>query len=198
MQCRPLAIPGIKLIEPGVVKDARGSFSETFLERDLIGFGIHAYFVQENHSVSVPAGVVRGLHFQTPPSAQDKLVRVVRGAALDVAVDIRAGSPTFGRHVAIELSAQNRLQLWIPKGFAHGFCTLEPNTEVLYKTTAYYDPPSERGIRWNDPELLIQWPVTSPKALLSPRDRQLPCLSELESCVRANTRNSRHTPEPRP
>jgi dTDP-4-dehydrorhamnose 3,5-epimerase len=198
VQCRPLAIPGIKLIEPGIVKDVRGSFSETFLERALGGFGIHAHFVQENHSVSGPAGVVRGLHFQTPPNAQDKLVRVVRGAILDVAVDLRAGSPTFGRHVAVELSAENRLQLWIPKGFAHGFCTLEQNTEVLYKITSYYDPPSERGVKWNDPDLLIQWPVTSAKALLSSRDRQLPCLSELEPCIRANTHNSRRTLEPRP
>ena len=196
VQCRSLAVSGIKLFEPAIVKDARGSFSETFLERALIDFGIHAHFVQENHSVSVPAGVVRGLHFQIPPNTQDKLVRVIRGAVLDVAVDIRAGSPTFSRHVAIELSAENRLQLWIPKGFAHGFCTLEPNTEVLYKATAYYDPTAERGVRWNDPDLLIQWPISAAEARLSPRDRHLPCLAQLDPCFQFKAGRHRRALEP--
>ena len=189
MRCRSTAIPGIKLIEPAIAKDARGSFSETFLERTLLEFGIYAHFVQENHSVSGPAGVVRGLHFQIRPRAQDKLVRVIRGAVLDVAVDIRTGSPTFGKHVAVELSAANRLQLWIPKGFAHGFCTLQPDTEVLYKASAYYDPATERGVLWNDPDLMIEWPITAAEALLSPRDRKLPYLAVLDPCFPFNARS---------
>jgi dTDP-4-dehydrorhamnose 3,5-epimerase len=198
VQCRRLAIPDVKLIKPLIMRDARGSFSETYVERALVDFGIHAHFVQENHSVSDPVGVVRGLHFQIIPHEQDKLVRVIRGAALDVAVDIRIGSPTFGKHVAVELSAVNRLQLWVPKGFAHGFCTLEPHTEVLYKTTAYYDRGSERGVRWNDPNLLIQWPIAEGDALLSPRDRLLPRLAQLEPCVRFSTVHDSRVPETSP
>ncbi len=179
MQSERLAIPEVVLVEPGIARDARGFFSETYLERELERFGIRAHFVQENHSLSVARATVRGLHFQIHPHAQDKLVRAVRGAVFDVAVDIRIGSPTFGKHVAAILSAENRLQVWIPKGFAHGFCTLEAGTEVLYKVSDYYDRALDRGLRWNDPDLLIQWPVASSNAVLSPRDLGLPRFAQL-------------------
>jgi dTDP-4-dehydrorhamnose 3,5-epimerase len=173
-----LSIPDVKLIAPSVFKDERGFFSETFNARTLASVGISEPFVQDNHSLSVPRGVVRGLHFQIPPHAQAKLVRVVRGAILDVAVDIRHGSPTFGEHVTCVLSASNWSQLWVPRGFAHGFCTLEPNTEVIYKVTDYYAPNSDRGLRWDDPELAIAWPVASGDAILSPKDGTHPTLAE--------------------
>lgn len=176
---RPLAIADVKLIEPKIFRDERGVFSETFSERDLAAAGLHLHFVQDNHSRSVKPGVVRGLHFQAPPHAQDKLVRVARGAILDVAVDLRVGSPTFGRHVSARLSADNWLQILVPKGFAHGFCTLEPDTEVLYKVTDYYAPEADRGVRWDDPALGIDWPVKGSEAILSPKDALLPVFSEL-------------------
>ena len=179
MRVEPLGIPEVKLITPPIFRDERGSFSETFNERALAAFGISQRFVQDNHSLSVPRGVVRGLHFQIPPQAQDKLVRVVRGAIFDVAVDIRRDSPTFAKHVTAILSADNRAQLWVPKGFAHGFCTLEPNTEVLYKVTAYYAPECDRGLRWNDPKLAIAWPLAPADAILSSKDRAHPTLAEL-------------------
>lgn len=179
MRVDALVIPDVKLITPPVFRDERGSFSETFNERAWAAFGISQRFVQDNHSLSVPRGVVRGLHFQIPPHAQDKLVRVVRGAIFDVAVDIRRDSPTFGKHVTAILSADNRAQLWVPNGFAHGFCTLEPNTEVLYKVTDYYAPECDRGLRWNDPYLAIAWPVAPADAILSSKDRAHPTLAEL-------------------
>jgi dTDP-4-dehydrorhamnose 3,5-epimerase len=179
LKVEALAIPDVKLVTPSVFKDERGSFSETFNERAMAAWGISQRFVQDNHSLSVPCGVIRGLHFQTPPHAQDKLVRVVRGAIFDVAVDIRHGSPTFGRHVTAILSADNRTQLWVPKGFAHGFCTLERNTEVLYKVTDYYAPQHDRGLRWNDPALAIAWPVAAADAILSSKDLAHPALAEL-------------------
>lgn len=179
MNIETLAIPDIKLITPSILKDERGFFSETFNVRTLASLGISEAFVQDNHSLSVPRGVVRGLHFQIPPRDQTKLVRVVRGAIFDVAVDIRHGSPTFGRHVAAVLSAENWSQLWIPRGFAHGFCTLESNTEVLYKVTDYYVPDCDRGLRWDDPSLGIAWPISSGDALLSAKDRTHPALVEL-------------------
>ena len=178
MKVEALSIPDVKLIAPSIFKDERGFFSETFNVRTLASVGISEPFVQDNHSLSVPRGVVRGLHFQIPPHAQAKLVRVVRGAILDVAVDIRHGSPTFGKHVTCVLSASNWSQLWVPRGFAHGFCTLEPNTEVIYKVTDYYAPASDRGLRWDDPELAIAWPVASGDAILSPKDRTHPTLAE--------------------
>ena len=158
--------------------DERGFLSETYSKRRLSEVGIHADFVQDNQSVSTAKGVVRGLHFQIAPHAQDKLVRVSRGAIFDVAVDIRSGSPTFGKHVSAILSAENWNQLWVPVGFAHGFCTLEPDTEVHYKTTGYYSPESSRGIRWNDPALGIRWPVEADQAILSDGDRTCPMLSQ--------------------
>lgn len=173
------AIADVKIIVPARSRDARGFFSETFRKKDLVDAGIQREFVQDNHSLSVQAGTVRGLHYQTPPHAQTKLVRVVRGAIFDVAVDIRRSSPTFGRHVGLVLSEEDGNQILIPPGFAHGFCTLHPNTEVLYKVDDYWFPECERGILWNDPQLGIDWPVAPDKAQLSEKDRQFPRFSEV-------------------
>jgi dTDP-4-dehydrorhamnose 3,5-epimerase len=136
--------------------------------------------VQDNHSFSASRGTLRGLHFQTPPMAQGKLVRVTRGRIFDVAVDIRHGSKTFGQHVAAEISAESWNQIWIPAGFAHGLCTLEPNTEVLYKVTAPYSPAHDRGIAWNDPTLGVDWPVAGPEVTVSVKDAAHPRLAQLE------------------
>ncbi|MEO1265420.1 MAG: dTDP-4-dehydrorhamnose 3,5-epimerase [Pseudomonadota bacterium] len=174
-----LDIADVKLIAPKIFRDARGFFSETYNRRTLADAGLDVAFVQDNHPPSRDAGPVRGLHFQKPPHAQGKLVRVVTGAILDVAVDIRAGSPTFGRHIAVELSADNWQQLYVPAGFAHGFCTLKPDTEVVYKTTAYYDAASDAAIQWDDPAIGIDWPVARDVAVLSDKDRAAPPLSEI-------------------
>ena len=168
-------IPDVLLLEIPRFGDDRGFFSETFRSSWLEGL----HFVQDNHSLSVDVGTVRGLHFQSPPFAQDKLVRVSRGAVLDVAVDIRRGSPTYGQHVAVELSADNWRQLLVPKGFAHGFCTLEPDTDVLYKVTDFYSLEHDLGLLWNDPALGIDWPVTAETAVLSDKDRSQPELTDL-------------------
>lgn len=178
MQIEPLAIPDIKMLTPRRFADARGFFSETFNEVTWRGAGFDAHFVQDNHARSLDKGVVRGLHFQLPPAAQGKLIRVTRGAILDVALDIRRASPTFGKHVAAVLSAQNWKQIWIPVGFAHGYVTLEEQTEVIYKVTNGYAPSHDRGIRWNDPALGIDWGVTEQAAVLSEKDRCQPLLSE--------------------
>jgi dTDP-4-dehydrorhamnose 3,5-epimerase len=177
MDVQSLEIPEVKVLTPRVFRDERGFFSETWNAAALERAGIRAEFVQDNHAYSREVGVVRGLHFQRPPKAQDKLVRVVRGAILDVAVDIRAGSPTFGRHVAARLSASDWRQIWVPKGFAHGYVTLEPDTEVIYKVTDYYSPADDAGVRWDDPALAIDWGVTAARAILSAKDRALPALS---------------------
>lgn len=182
MQFEPLHIPGPLLVRPAKFEDARGFFSETYNARLFREAGLPTDFVQDNHSRSLAAGVVRGLHFQLPPRAQGKLVRVVRGAVLDVAVDLRRGSPSFGQYVAVELSAANWRQLWIPVGFAHGFCTLEPDTEVIYKVTDFYDAASERGLAWDDPDLAIPWPVAPADAVLSDKDRRQPRLAALPDC----------------
>jgi dTDP-4-dehydrorhamnose 3,5-epimerase len=171
MQAVPLAIPDVKLLTPKVFKDSRGLFAETWSRRALAGIGIAADFVQDNHSVSQAKGVVRGLHFQSPPKSQGKLVRVVRGAIFDVAVDIRHGSPTYGRHVTAVISAENWGQLWIPPGFAHGFATLQEDTEVIYKVTEDYAPDCDKGIAWDDADLAIAWPVDAASAVLSDKDR---------------------------
>ena len=174
MKVERLAIADVMLLTPAKFGDARGFFSETFSAARAREAGIEHDFVQDNHSMSQARGVLRGLHCQLAPHAQGKLVRVVRGAIWDVAVDARRGSPTFGQHVAAELSAANWQQLWIPPGFLHGFCTLEPDCEVIYKTTSYYDRESERGILWNDPALAIPWPVSASEVVLSDKDLVLP------------------------
>jgi len=179
MQIIPTAIPEVKEVRPVRHGDARGFFSEIFRDDVLRQHGIEMAFVQENHSLSVDRGVIRGLHFQIPPMAQAKLVRAAAGAILDVAVDIRTGSPTYGRHVAVALSAAEGNQLFVPEGFAHGFCTLEPNTEVIYKVNRYYSPEHDRGTLWNDPALGIAWPVGETDAVLSDKDRRQPLLAEL-------------------
>lgn len=175
----PTRIPDVKIIVPVRHGDARGFFSETWNSAAMRDAGIDAHFVQDNHSLSGPVGTVRGLHFQSPPFAQDKLVRVSRGRIVDVAVDLRRSSPTYGQHVAVELSADNWAQLWVPVGFAHGFCTLEPDTEVQYKVTAPYSAANDHGLLWNDPQLAIQWPVNDAQALLSAKDGRQPKLSDL-------------------
>ena len=179
MLVQPLEIPEVQLITPQRLYDERGFLSETYNRRRLAEFGIHADFVQDNHSFSSVRGVVRGLHFQIEPYAQGKLVRVTRGSIFDVALDLRHGSPTYGRHVSTVLNAENWAQLWIPVGFAHGFCTLEPDCEVLYKTTAYYSPECSRGIRWDDPALGIAWPVDRQDVVLSDADRNYPDFAEV-------------------
>lgn len=178
MQVTPLAIPDIKVITPRIFRDDRGFFSETYNGDALAKTGLDAVFVQDNHAMSTEVGVVRGLHFQIGPNAQGKLIRVVKGAIFDVAVDIRAGSPTFGRHVTRELSVDNWEQLWVPVGFAHGYCTLQANTEVIYKVTAPYDPDNERGIQFDDPALAIAWPFPRERAVLSAKDRALTPLAQ--------------------
>ena len=178
MSVEALAIPEVLLLTPPRFADNRGFFSETFSAKREAAAGIAGPFVQDNHSLSVPRGTVRGLHLQLAPYAQGKLVRCVRGAIWDVAVDVRHGSPSFGRHVAAVLSAENWCQLWVPAGFLHGFCTLEPETEVIYKVTADYDRASERGVVWDDPDLALPWPVAAGKAVLSDKDLVLPRLRD--------------------
>jgi dTDP-4-dehydrorhamnose 3,5-epimerase len=159
--------------------DERGFFSEAYSRRDYAAIGIDNDFVQDNHSLSIDKGVVRGLHFQIPPFDQAKLVRVLRGSIYDVVVDIRDGSPTFGRHIATVLSSADWNQIFVPAGFAHGFCTLEAETEILYKVDRYYSRDHDYGILWRDPGLGIAWPVAADEARLSDKDRQLPRLAEL-------------------
>ena len=172
-------LPGVLLLTPKIHRDHRGFFSETFNARSFAEAGVTTEFVQDNHSLSVERGVVRGLHFQSPPHAQDKLIRVLRGSIYDVAVDIRRGSPTYGRHVGAVLSAENWRQIWVPKGFAHGFCTLEADCEIVYKVTDYYSPECDKGLAWDDPALGIAWPVEAGSAILSDKDRRQPKLAEL-------------------
>jgi dTDP-4-dehydrorhamnose 3,5-epimerase len=178
MKVERLAIPDVVVLTPPRFGDARGFFSETYHQARWAEAGIAAQFVQDNHSASVAKGVVRGLHCQLAPCIQGKLVRCVRGAIWDVAVDLRTGSPSYGKHVSATLSAENWQQIWIPGGFLHGFCTLEPDTEVIYKVTAPYDRRSERGVIWNDPALALPWPVGPDEVILSDKDRALPQLSE--------------------
>src|SRR3954451_17518899 len=178
MQVIPTEIPDVKEIRPVRHHDARGFFSEIFRDSVLRENGIAVTFVQENHSLSTDRFVVRGLHFQIPPASQAKLVRVATGSIFDVAVDIRKGSPTYGRHVAVILSAAQGNQLFLPEGFAHGFCTLEPDTEVVYKTNRYYSREHDFGLAWDDHDLAINWPVPRDRALLSEKDRRQPGLSE--------------------
>jgi dTDP-4-dehydrorhamnose 3,5-epimerase len=171
-------LDGVKIIEPKVFGDNRGFFMESYTEVGFREFGINDKFIQDNHSLSVEPGVLRGLHYQLNPKSQTKLVRVVTGAIFDVAVDIRKNSPTFGKWVGVILSEHNKRQLLIPRGFAHGFCTLTPNTNVIYKVDEYYSPEHDRGISWNDPLIGISWPVSTP--ILSEKDAKHPNLNEAE------------------
>lgn len=179
MKIERLAIPDVVLITPKNFRDERGFFSETWNERTLSAAGFDLRFVQDNHALSRTKGTVRGLHFQTPPKAQDKLIRCTRGSILDVAVDIRHSSKTYGQHVAIVLSAENWSQLLVPKGFAHGYATLEPDTEVIYKVSDYYSPAHDKGLAWDDPELAIAWGIARAQAVLSDKDKMQPRLAEL-------------------
>jgi dTDP-4-dehydrorhamnose 3,5-epimerase len=181
MQVTPTELPDVKLIVPKKFADDRGFFVETFNQRTLAAHGVELNVVQDNHSLSRQPGTVRGLHFQVGPFAQHKLIRVTRGAIFDVAVDIRAGSPTYGHHVAVTLSADNETQILVPIGFAHGFCTLEPDTEVMYKVSAGYSPEHDKGIYWNDPALAIAWPVDPDRVALSDKDKRNPVLADLPS-----------------
>ncbi|MEA2999791.1 MAG: dTDP-4-dehydrorhamnose 3,5-epimerase [Sphingomonadales bacterium] len=178
IQVRRLALPDVCEILPPKFGDARGFFSETWSAASLASLGIDTVFVQDNHSFSAEAGVLRGLHYQAPPAAQVKLVRVIRGAIYDVAVDIRQGSPTFGHWVGLNVSAEAWNQILVPEGFAHGFVTLEPGTEVLYKVSAPYSPAHDRGIRWNDPAIGVDWPLGGGEPILSDKDRAAPLLAD--------------------
>lgn len=175
-EIRPTGLDGVLEILPVRFGDERGFFSETYNAAQLAKVGIDLTFVQDNHSLSVRRNVLRGLHYQLPPHAQDKLVRVVRGAIFDVAVDIRKGSPTFTKWVGVELSAQKWNQLLVPRGFAHGFVTLTENTEVVYKVTDYYSPEEDRSIRYDDPDIAIDWPVLDGELQLSDKDASAPSL----------------------
>lgn len=173
------AIPDVKLVELDRFGDDRGFFVETYDAKAFAALGITTRFVQDSFSLSKPKGTVRGLHYQLPPHAQAKLVRVPRGSVLDVALDLRAASPTFGRHVAVTLRAEDWRLLFIPEGFAHGFCTLEDDTEVAYKMSDHYVPDHYRGVAWDDPDLGIAWPVGAAEAVLSEKDRRHPRLRDI-------------------
>jgi dTDP-4-dehydrorhamnose 3,5-epimerase len=174
-------IPEVKLFYPKKFGDHRGFFSETYSRKAFAQAGVGAEFVQDNHALSADIGTVRGLHFQIPPMAQTKLIRVSRGAIFDVAVDIRRGSTTYGKWVGATISAKDWNQILVPVGFAHGYCTLEPDTEVVYKVTEFYAPDCDRGLLWNDPAIGVAWPVTEAQAVLSDKDRRQPKLAELPS-----------------
>jgi dTDP-4-dehydrorhamnose 3,5-epimerase len=180
MNIEALAIADVKVLTPRVFSDDRGYFLETWSEAAFSRAGIPDQFVQDNHASSIKAGTVRGLHFQNPPHAQGKLVRAVRGSILDVAVDIRRSSATYGRHVSVVLSADNKKQIWVPPGFAHGYVTLEPDTEVVYKVSHGYAPAAEGGIIWNDPALGIDWQLNGQPPLLSGKDLILKPLAETQ------------------
>lgn len=184
MKIEPLAIDGVLLITPARFGDGRGFFSETYNEPRFVAAGVTARFMQDNHSLSTQRGAVRGLHCQVAPAVQAKLVRVVRGSIWDVAVDIRVGSPTYGQHVAAVLSAENGTQIYVPGGFLHGFCTLEPDTEVIYKVDAPWNREAERGVAWDDPALALPWPVAPGEVILSDKDAVLPRLADCEPWFR--------------
>ena len=177
MQIRETGLPGLLILSPKVHKDQRGFFLETFREEFFQSLDEPVHFVQDNHACSEEAGVLRGLHYQKPPAAQTKLVWTARGAVFDVAVDLRRASPTYGKSYSLVLTSGNFLRLFIPKGFAHGYMTLEPGTEVCYKTDHYYSPENEGGLRWNDPAPAIVWPELEP--IMTERDRNWPLLADL-------------------
>ncbi|MEK9753099.1 MAG: dTDP-4-dehydrorhamnose 3,5-epimerase [Rhodospirillaceae bacterium] len=179
MKLRETDLAGVVIVELDDFTDDRGSFMETYDAKAFAKLGVTTAFVQDSCSVSRRKGTVRGLHFQTAPRAQDKLVRVTRGRLFDVMVDLRPASPNYKRWMGLELSAHDRFQVLIPKGFAHGFCTLEANTEITYKMSDHFSLGHYAGVRWNDPDLAIDWPVAEAEAVLSERDKQLPLLREL-------------------
>lgn len=179
LEVHPLLIPDVKLIRTPRISDARGYFCETFQRADFAAQRLDIDFLQDNQSHSYRPGTVRGLHFQRPPFAQTKLVRVLRGSIFDVAVDLRRSSPSFGKHIAARLSSEGGEQLFIPAGFAHGFCTLEPDTVVFYKVDQVYSAAHDGGVNWADPALGIEWPVAAADAILSEKDRGLPTLADL-------------------
>ena len=174
-----LAVPGPLLLSVRRFGDHRGYFMETYSERDFRAVGVDETFVQDNQSLSATVGTLRGMHFQLPPHAQAKLVRVLRGSILDIVVDIRHASPSFGQHVAVRLEAGTGDQFYVPAGFAHGFITLEPDTEVAYKVTDYYAPECDRGLAWDDPDLALPWPELPGGPVLSDKDRKHPRLCDL-------------------
>lgn len=176
-----LSIPEIIILRPNIFSDDRGFFSESWNRKRYLDEGLDLDFVQDNESFSAICHTLRGLHFQRPPYAQDKLVRCTKGRILDVAVDIRAGSPTYGQHVKVELDAQSRAQLLVPKGFAHGFLTLEPDCEVQYKVTDYYSPECDANIIWSDQDLNIDWGVAADQVTLSKKDAEAPCLADIDT-----------------
>ncbi|MGG3507627.1 dTDP-4-dehydrorhamnose 3,5-epimerase [Paenibacillus lautus] len=178
MKVTPLKLLGASLIEPTVHTDNRGFFMESYNQNLFDKNQLDYYFIQDNQSLSKDAGVVRGLHYQLNPKAQTKLIRVLSGAIYDVIVDVRKNSQTYGQWMGVILSEHNHRQLLVPKGFAHGFCTLVPDTEVLYKVDDYYSPEHDRGILWNDPELAIDWPISNP--ILSEKDQNHPLLKDAE------------------
>ena len=178
MQVEELAIPDVKVLTASRFGDRRGFLSEVYSRRTLASLGMDIEFVQDNHSRSAERGTVRGLHFQIPPHAQHKLVRVVRGSVFDVAVDLRRRSPTYGAHVSVVLSTEAWNQVLVPAGFAHGFMTLEPDSEVVYKVSDFYAPDHDRGLPWDDPDLGIAWPLPEREAVLSEKDRRHPAFAE--------------------
>jgi dTDP-4-dehydrorhamnose 3,5-epimerase len=181
MKVEQLAIPAVLAVTPDRHGDSRGFFSETYNQRVFAEHGIDALFVQDNHSLSGLKGTIRGLHFQKPPLAQAKLVRVVRGAVYDVAVDIRRGSPTYGRFAGATLSAENGMQLYVPIGFAHGFCTLADETEVVYKVSDFYSREHDAALFWDDPDIRIPWPLDGGSAQISEKDAAAPRFTAFES-----------------
>jgi len=181
MEIRSLSIPDVKLVIPKRFGDSRGFFMETWSLRTFEAQGIPDRFVQDNHSLSATVGTIRGIHYQKAPTAQAKLVRVVRGAVYDIAVDLRRGSPTFGQYVGETLSAENGHQLYVPIGFGHAFCTIEPDTEVVYKVSDYYSPADDGGYRWDDPTIGVTWPLNGAEPTISAKDATLPFLADQES-----------------
>jgi dTDP-4-dehydrorhamnose 3,5-epimerase len=181
MEVHKTGLPGVLVLKPRRFVDARGYFVEIFSERSFAAAGVKARFVQENQSCSIQAGTIRGLHFQLPPAAQAKLVRVLRGAIFDVAVDLRRGSPTYGQWISKTLTAEDGEQFLIPRGFAHGFCTLQADTEVSYKVDSFYAPDCDSGLIWSDPDLKIDWPITADSAILSDKDAKLGFIKDFVS-----------------
>jgi len=181
MDVKELSLPGFKLLKPRRFADSRGHFTETYNERTFAQAGITLRFVQDNQSFSASKWTVRGLHFQLPPAPQAKLVRVLHGSIFDVGVDLRVGSPTYGRWEGVTLSSEGGEQLLVPNGFAHGFCTLQPGTVAAYKVDEFYAPASDSGLIWNDPDLAIGWPVAASEVVLSDKDRKLGRFCDFDS-----------------